>query len=193
VASLTPAHWARITSLFDELQPLAADDRRLRLAALATDEQLVADEVASLLAADVDEDFLQLTAGSAAPRISKVADSLIGQTLGAYRIEREIGRGGMGVVYAGQHVDQTLNKRVAIKTLGIGLERPELAWRFRRERQILATLEHPNIATLYDGGTAPDGTPFLVMEYVDGQRIDTWCNWICSDRCVPRCSLRTRS
>jgi eukaryotic-like serine/threonine-protein kinase len=174
--SLTPAEWARITALFDELQPLAAAERRVRLAALPGHERPVADEVASLLAADADDEFLLDVSGSAGSRRDSRQVSLIGQTLGAYRVEREIGRGGMGVVYAGQHGDHSLQKRVAIKTLGIGLERPELAWRFRRERQILAALEHPNIATLYDGGTTVDGTPYLVMEYVDGQRIDSWCN-----------------
>lgn len=176
VQSLTPAQWARITSLFDELQPLPAGDRQARLAALAAEDHFVVDEVASLLEADTDDEFLSVGTGGVSPRASHVSAPLLGQTLGAYRIEREIGRGGMGVVYAGRHVDQSLDKQVAIKTLGIGLERPELAWRFRRERQILAKLEHPNIATLYDGGTTVDGTPYLVMEYVDGQRIDTWCN-----------------
>ncbi len=174
--NLTPAQWARITTIFDQLHPLAAADRRARLAALRDSEPLVVDEVDSLLAADADEDFLVLTPSPSGLRRTVTDQSLIGQTLGAYRIEREIGRGGMGVVYAGQHLDQSLNKRVAIKTLGLGLDRPELAWRFRRERQILARLEHPNIATLYDGGTTSDGTPYLVMEYVDGQRIDSWCN-----------------
>lgn len=107
--------------------------------------------------------------------MSATAPSLIGRTLGAYLVTRVIGRGGMGVVFEGQHTDPQLAKRVAIKTLAIGIERPERLWRFRRERQILAGLEHSNIGALYDGGTTDDGVPYLVVEYVDGKRLDLWC------------------
>ncbi len=173
--SLTPSAWTRVTALFDELQPLDAAARSARLAELAQTEPEIAGEVASLLEADSDAAFLETDSGVAFPRAVESRGRLLGQTLGAYRVEREIGRGGMGVVYEGRHIDPRLTKRVAIKTLAIGIDRPELAWRFRRERQILAKLEHPNIAALYDGGTAADGLPYLVMEYVDGVRIDTWC------------------
>ncbi|MCC6246124.1 MAG: serine/threonine protein kinase, partial [Gemmatimonadaceae bacterium] len=104
------------------------------------------------------------------------ADELIGRTIGAYRIDRVLGRGGMGVVYAGEHVDPTIKKSVAIKTLALGAASPQLAWRFAREREILARLTHPNIAALYDGGMTTDGRQYLVMEYVDGHRIDSWCD-----------------
>ena len=174
--SLTPEAWAKITELFGELHALSMADRQARLAALALADSAIAAEVASLLEADSDAAFLDVDAAGAFARIAEPASRLLGQTVGAYRIEREIGRGGMGVVYEGRHVDASLDKRVAIKTLAIGLDRPELAWRFRRERQILAKLEHPNIAALYDGGSTDDRIPFLVMEYVDGRRIDQWCD-----------------
>ena len=104
------------------------------------------------------------------------SDSLTpGTTFGTYRIVRELGRGGMGVVYEGRYVDPQFERRVAIKTLPIGIDHPEMRWRFRRERQILSRLQHPNIASLFDGGTTDDGVPYIVMEYVDGVRIDTWC------------------
>ena len=174
--SLTPDAWARITALFDELQPLEAATRQARLDELARTEPAVAAEVASLLEADSDGEFLDADSGGAFRKVVHSSPRLLGQTVGAYRVEREIGRGGMGVVYEGRHIDPSMTKRVAIKTLAIGLDRPELAWRFRRERQILAKLEHPNIAALYDGGTTEDGMPYLVMEYVDGVRIDSWCD-----------------
>ncbi|MBC7843070.1 MAG: serine/threonine protein kinase [Gemmatimonadaceae bacterium] len=174
--SLTPDAWQRITALFDEVHALDGPVRQARLRSLAATEPELAAEVASLLDADSGTDFLDLDAGLGLRLGMPAAHRLIGQSIGAYRVEREVGRGGMGVVYEGRHVDRTLHKRVAIKTLAIGIDRPELAWRFRRERQILAKLEHPNIAALYDGGTTDDGLPYLVMEYVDGQRIDAWCD-----------------
>jgi serine/threonine protein kinase len=175
---VTPNSWARITALFDEYQALSPTDREVRLATLARSEPTIAAEVVSLLNADnsAEEAFLATRSGTAFVRPAAPGPRLVGRTLGAYRVEGEIGRGGMGVVYEGRHVDPTLQKRVAIKTLSIGLDRPELAWRFRRERQILAKLDHPHIAALYDGGTTDDGVPYLVMEYVDGVRLDTWCD-----------------
>ena len=174
--SLTPEEWARTTALFDELRTQHATARSERLRALATADPAVAAEVASLLNADQDDGFLEIDPRRPTASTVDPAARLIGQTIGAYRIERQIGRGGMGVVYEGRHIDPTLAKVVAIKTLAIGLDRPELAWRFRRERQILARLEHSNIASLYDGGTTDDGIPYLAMEYVAGERIDQWCN-----------------
>ncbi len=147
----------------------------MKLDALAASDPVIAAEVAELLEADADDSFLGARAGSGFTTTSELTPRLLGQTVGAYRVEREIGRGGMGIVYEGRHLDRSLDKRVAIKTLAIGLDRPEAAWRFRRERKILSRLEHPNIAALYDGGTTADGLPYLVMEYVDGVRIDAWC------------------
>jgi eukaryotic-like serine/threonine-protein kinase len=176
VGRLTPERWVRIAEEFTELRALAADARDARVRALETEDAALAREVAALLEADADPAFLADDPGAALRRTSHPSSSMIGTRIGAYRIEREIGRGGMGVVYEGRHVDPALDKKVAIKTLAIGLDRPELAWRFRRERQLLARLEHPNIASLYDGGATADGVPYLVMEYVDGERLDVWCD-----------------
>jgi len=173
---LQPDDWARITAVFDELQPLAATERSDRLTALAANAPEIAAEVASLLEADADDGFLEPDPRGRTVTHGALESRLVGQVIGAYRVEREIGRGGMGVVYEARHLDPSLAKRVAIKTLAIGLDAPELAWRFRRERRILARLEHPNIAALYDGGATADGLPYLVMEYVDGVRIDCWCD-----------------
>jgi serine/threonine protein kinase len=81
----------------------------------------------------------------------------------------------MGAVYEGVRADQ-YRKRVAIKLVQGGLDSELTLARFRRERQILANLAHPNVATLLDGGVTPDGRPFLVMEYVEGEPITTWCD-----------------
>ena len=132
---VTSNSWARISALFYDYRSLSSADRDAQLAALAQTEPAVAAEVRLLLRADseADEDFLAVRSGGTFLRADAPAARLLGRTLGAYRVEREIGRVGMGVVYEGRHVDPTLKKRVAIKTLSVGLDRPELAWRFRRE------------------------------------------------------------
>jgi eukaryotic-like serine/threonine-protein kinase len=98
------------------------------------------------------------------------------ERIGAYKVIKEIGHGGMGTVYEAERADEAYKKRVAIKLIRIEGEGSEsLQQRFRNERQILASLEHPNIARLLDGGTTETGTPFLVMEYVEGLPIHSYC------------------
>jgi serine/threonine protein kinase/tetratricopeptide (TPR) repeat protein len=101
---------------------------------------------------------------------------LEGQRLGPYRIERKLGSGGMGDVYLAERADDEYQQRVAIKLVRAGVYWGQVQSRLRMERQILARLTHPNIARLLDGGRAPDGTPYLVMEYVDGEPIDSFCD-----------------
>jgi eukaryotic-like serine/threonine-protein kinase len=105
----------------------------------------------------------------------RAPSSAVGRRLGAYRITEEIARGGMGSVYKAIRDDDEYKKLVAIKTVRSELANEELAQRFRAERQILANLDHPNIARLIDGGRGDDGTPYFVMEYVSGFPIDTYC------------------
>jgi eukaryotic-like serine/threonine-protein kinase len=99
-----------------------------------------------------------------------------GERLGAYRIVREIGRGGMGTVYLAERDDDQFQKQVAIKLVTKGMDTADLLRRFRRERQILARLDHPFIARLLDGGSTADGRPFLAMEYVEGIVITAYCD-----------------
>jgi tetratricopeptide (TPR) repeat protein len=101
--------------------------------------------------------------------------SFAGARLGAYRVVREIGRGGMGSVYLAERDDDQFHKLVAIKVVKRGMDTEEVLGRFRHERQILAGLEHAYIARLIDGGTTPDGRPFFVMEKVEGQPVDVYC------------------
>src|SRR5215813_1838157 len=95
--------------------------------------------------------------------------SMLGRHVGPYRIEREIGRGGMGTVYEARRADGEFEHRVAIKLIKSGLDRDFVLRRFRNERQILAALDHPNIGRLLGGGTAQDGNPYFVMEFIEGQ------------------------
>jgi eukaryotic-like serine/threonine-protein kinase len=105
----------------------------------------------------------------------------IGQRLGSYRILRRLGAGGMGVVYEAVRDDHEFEKRVAIKLVQLSLASPRVLERLRSERQILANLEHPFIARLLDGGTTPDGLPYLVMELVEGQPIDQFLRGLTRD------------
>ncbi|MEM1183087.1 MAG: serine/threonine-protein kinase [Acidobacteriota bacterium] len=99
-----------------------------------------------------------------------------GQRLGPYRIVEHLGVGGMGLVLLAEREDEQFERRVAIKVLRAGFDVPELIQRFVTERQILAQLEHPHIAALYEGGTASDGRPYLVMEHVKGRPIHRYCD-----------------
>jgi serine/threonine protein kinase len=100
---------------------------------------------------------------------------LIGRRIGPYEIRREVGRGGMGAVYLASRADREFTQDVALKIIKRGLDTDAIVRRFRTERQILAGLNHPWIARLVDGGTTPDGLPYLVMEYVEGRPITDYC------------------
>ncbi|HLX82773.1 MAG TPA: serine/threonine-protein kinase [Terriglobales bacterium] len=119
--------------------------------------------------------FLRQPVLQAAQQIT-AEDGLSAKRIGAYQLLRVIGEGGMGKVYLAARADDLYQKEVAIKTVqgGLGQNRAMLL-RFRSERQILANLDHPNIARLLDGGITEDGLPYLVMEYVNGVRLDDYC------------------
>ncbi|MEM6673620.1 MAG: protein kinase [Planctomycetota bacterium] len=96
--------------------------------------------------------------------------------LGPWKLLREIGSGGMGTVFLAVRDDGQFKKRVAIKRIKRGMDTDEVLRRFERERQVLATLDHPGIARLLDGGVSDDGRPYLVLEYVEGEPLDRWCD-----------------
>lgn len=104
------------------------------------------------------------------------APSMVGRRLGPFRVTRLVGRGGMGAVYEAERADDTFRQRVAIKTVWRGADSEVLLQRFRSERQILAALQHANIAQLLDGGATEEGTPWLAMEFIEGTPIDVWCD-----------------
>ena len=104
------------------------------------------------------------------------ADHLQATRIGPYRIVGELGRGGMGTVYLAVCGGEEFQKRVALKVLKRGMDTDAIVQRFRNERQILASLEHPFISALLDGGTTPDGLPYFALEFVDGKTIDEYCD-----------------
>jgi len=170
--------WRRADEVFAGLLERAAGEREAALAALDLDAG-VRSRVASLLAAEAgDEGPLDRPvdwAAVAPPRAAEEPRTLAGRRFGAWELGEEIGRGGMAVVHRARRVGGVFEQEAAVKVLGVGLLATGAAERFRRERQVLARLRHPNIATILDGGVADDGTPYLVMERIDGAPIDRWC------------------
>ncbi len=141
------------------------------------DEEL-RQEVMSLLASHEDAgDFLESPAIDvrAAAEPAKPQTDLAGTRVGAYQLVREIGRGGMGAVYLAVRADHEFSKQVAVKLIRREMESGFAIRRFRNERQILARLEHPNIARLIDGGATGDGSPYFIMEYVEGEPLLAYC------------------
>ncbi len=175
---MTAERLRHIRTLFETVAELRPEDRlRVLDQSRELDPTLVA-EVEKLLSAHLRPDqFLdQPLAHIQQPAaFEETEPDLAGSRAGAYEISREIGRGGMGTVYEAARVDGSFRKRVAIKVVRASLLTEALRERFRRERQILAGLDHPNIARILDGGTTETGRPFFVMEYVSGVRIDRYC------------------
>ena len=173
-----PTRWGRVRALFDEALERPADARGawVREAAGADDD--LAREVLSLLdALDRARDTLERPAAELAEGGFGEAgdDRLVGRRAGPWELVRLVGRGGMGAVYEATRADGDFTQRVALKFLRQGADSEIALRRFRYERQILASLNHRNIAVLHDGGVTDDGAPWFAMEYVDGVPITTWC------------------
>lgn len=167
---MTPQEWQRVKDVFAAALEQPASRRAGVLRdALADDPRLLV-EVESLLAAH-DESVLivETDAFDLAGRLNATAAQFVGRQFGSYRVIREIGRGGMGAVFLAERADGQFQQQVALKLIRYTLADAELEQRFRRERQILASLNHPNIARLLDGGVTEAGEPFLVMEYIEGE------------------------
>jgi len=174
---LTPERFARAESIFDTAVDLAAGERERYLDEQCGDDPELLEYVRALLDQNADPDpAVAATIAGAAARAFGSGDSIDGELIGPYRVERMIGSGGMGMVYLARRADEQFDQEVAIKLGRHSLVDPQTELRLRNERQILSDLDHPNIAKLFDGGTMPDGVPYLVMEYIDGVRIDTYCD-----------------
>ena len=170
-----PAHFQRLDALFDAALERPPAERAAFLDTACAGDAGLRREVERLLAADARAtSFLEQPAVSPSPRESP--EPPLPRRLGPYLLLREIGGGGMGVVYLARRDDEQYEREVAVKILRAGSRDTEAVHRFLAERQILARLEHPDIARLYDGGTTEDGRPFLVMELVDGLPLDEYCD-----------------
>jgi serine/threonine-protein kinase len=168
---LDTAHWLQLSSYLDELLDLHVDARNERLARIQDDDPQCAATLAAMLArlTGLDrQDFL----GTPAPLL---VAGIAGQTVGPYTLERELGHGGMASVWLARRTDGRYDGCVAIKFLNLGMMTTSGAARFAREGSILARLTHPNIARLVDAGVASNGQPYLVLDYIDGEPIDRYC------------------
>ncbi|HKT58436.1 MAG TPA: serine/threonine-protein kinase [Gemmatimonadales bacterium] len=175
---MTARRWERVEALFHAAAPLGPDERRALLAREAADDPGLAAEVGRLLSAhDRAGAFIQAPAVALAASLEPVEEVVpAGRRIGAYRIIREIGRGGMGTVYLAERADDAFTQQVAIKLIKRGMDTDQVLTRFRAERQILASLDHANIARLLDGGTTDDDLPYFAMEYIEGQPIDAYAD-----------------
>jgi serine/threonine protein kinase/predicted Zn-dependent protease len=170
-----PEKWEQVKELFARALEREPGERSNFLRqACAGDEGLRAEIESLLVSFDGADTFLEDC--PAADLLWEQSQAIAGKKIGAYRIVREIGRGGMAVVYLGERDDQSYRKQVAIKMVKPGIDTEQILQRFRNERQTLAALDHSNIVKLLDGGSTEDGSPYLVMEYVEGLPIDQYCD-----------------
>jgi tetratricopeptide (TPR) repeat protein len=169
---MNPDRWQAVGDLFDEVLLVPATDREKWLAGKCGNDTELHREVLSLLSSHdaVQGGFVQEQIKNAVVSFYR-ADATETVHVGQYRLVRELGRGGMGTVYLGERDDDEYRTQVAIKVVRQGMDTEFILTRFRRERQTLARLQHPNIARLLDGGTTQNGLPYIVMEYVDGPAI----------------------
>jgi eukaryotic-like serine/threonine-protein kinase len=175
-STITPERWRRLQELFERALPLDAAGREELLSAECSDDPALKEQVLSLvLASGGNTGMLERRVDDAIAGAVNAHELAPGTLIGRYRILRLLGRGGMGAVYSAERADEQYHQIVALKVVSRGLLHGEIAGRFRAERQILARLTHPNIARLLDGGTTDDGAPYLVMEHVDGLRVDGYC------------------
>lgn len=170
--TLAPERWRKVREVLEAALALKSDEQSTFLDEATAGDAELRREVDALLA-------VKTEAGQLLPTDLPFANSAFPgdaapPMLGPYRIVGEAGHGGMGIVYRAERADGQFAKHVAIKLLPPVYSSGELVSRFLREREILARLEHPNVARLLDGGVAPDGRPFLVMEYVDGVPLTTY-------------------
>jgi len=164
---MTPERFQALRRSFEEFLELNTEQRERALHELAASDPPLAAELRRLL-----QEHGRSTALLDESPVSGIqTEQRQWKRLGPYTIEREIGSGGMGVVYEAVRVEGSFRKRVAIKVLRRNLSRQTSLARFDHERQILARLEHPHIATIFDVGETPEGDPYFVMEYVDGEPI----------------------
>jgi eukaryotic-like serine/threonine-protein kinase len=170
-----PEKWEQVKELFTLALERDATERSEFLRQACGDDDALRSEIESLLSSfDGAATFLEDS--PAADLLSAQLRTMAGKRIGAYRVLDEIGHGGMAVVYLAERADDQYRKRVAIKMLQPGTNKDEILRRFRNERQALAALDHPSIVRLLDGGSTEEGLPYLIMEYVEGVRIDEYCD-----------------
>jgi eukaryotic-like serine/threonine-protein kinase len=183
--NMTPERWQEIKGVLHQALELKPGDRAAFLDRSCLRDSSLRQEVEVLLTAEenVGAEFLngqrsfpRTNAAGLDENPAEPADTWIGRRVGTYEIVEQIGEGGMGEVYRAFRADDQYQKQVALKVMRAGQDLGFVISRFKNERQILASLDHPNIACLHDGGTTEEGTPYFVMEFIDGRPIDEYCD-----------------
>jgi len=170
-----PGHRDRVEAVFEEALELSGEARDAYVQAACGEDVALERDVRALLAAHDRSGILEV----ASRHLAELADDGSGpreERIGPYQVLRRLGRGGMGAVYLAERDDGQFRRRVAVKVLRSGADDLPIYRRFLAERQILASLDHPNIARLYDGGVTDAGRPWLAMEYVEGLPITEYCD-----------------
>ena len=175
---MEPDRWLQIEEIFQSALDCAPENRAALLDSACDGNAELRKEIESLLASHEKSHFTTPAGFADAMKMLEQRTGQVeeGRRIGPYCVLRRIGRGGMGNVYLAARADDAYQKLVAIKIIRRGLDTADIVLRFRSERQILATLDHPNITRLLDAGTTDDGLPYFVMEYCEGEPIDEYCD-----------------
>ncbi|BDC49862.1 hypothetical protein F183_A21780 [Bryobacterales bacterium F-183] len=173
----SPSNWTKLQDIFHQALAIPPDSRSTFLAEACNGDDALRQQLEGLLqsAGSGDSDFYQTAVGQAAESVFAKDQAVPGDRLGPYQLIRPLGQGGMGSVFLAARADGAFEKEVAIKLVRAGFDSPAARERFRTERQILAALDHPNIARLLDGGEGSRGEPYVVMEYIEGVPLDVYC------------------
>lgn len=169
---MNPEKWRKIKEIFNEAVEMNSAECDKFLQNIDEETRV---EVLRLIKAEKQNNFAQPIANLSDLWQEKSVENYVGKIIGGYKIVREIGVGGMGIVFEAVRAKDDFTQTVALKLLKRGMDSDAMLRRFRHERQILASLEHPNIARLLDGGISEEGSPYLAMEFVKGQPIDEYC------------------
>jgi len=175
----TRSRWDRLEELFNQAVDLPDEEREQFVARETGEDAELREELLGLLACDTGKRTGPLTHALGEALDSTTRDKRrahLGQVVGNYKLTSVLGHGGTGTVYLGERADKQYSAQVAVKIVDSAAVQGDLATRFRAERQILASLNHANIARLMDAGEADNGQPYLVMEYVQGQALDQYCD-----------------
>ncbi|HLM03126.1 MAG TPA: serine/threonine-protein kinase, partial [Pyrinomonadaceae bacterium] len=166
----------KIEKVFQAALTMDEPERTVFLSETCAGDAEMREEVEKLLTGELPENTLAGETAAAAAAEDRELNAMIGRQIGVYRLVREIGRGGMGAVYLAERSDGAFDQKVAVKLIKRGMDTDLVVRRFRNERQILATLNHPNITRLLDGGSTAKGLPYFVMEYVQGEQLYVYCD-----------------
>lgn len=176
---MKPDRWRQVDEIFQAALDQDPMERQAFLDRACADDVSLLSEVKSLIEShDEAKSFIESPLLEDPTKIltQRQDRAVVSRLIGPYKIIREIGHGGMGTVFLASRADDQYRKAVAIKLIRRGMDTESIVSRFRHERQILASLDHPNIARLLEGGATEDGLPYFVMEYIEGQTIDQYCD-----------------